>query len=79
MTDFGPVLSLFFRDPDGLEAEVCVANPRAEPGVYHPPGTPAEGYGPRRLSCSVEEETEEDVGEPVLEAFERPAGVSDEP
>ena len=32
-----------------------------------------------RLSCSVEEEAEEDVGEPVLEAFERPAGVSDEP
>jgi hypothetical protein len=33
----------------------------------------------RRLSCSVEEEAEEDVGEPVLEAFGRPAGVSDEP
>jgi catechol 2,3-dioxygenase-like lactoylglutathione lyase family enzyme len=44
VTDFGPILSLFFRDPDGLEAEVCVANPDAEPGVHHPPGTPAPGY-----------------------------------
>lgn len=44
VTDFGPVLSLLFRDPDGLEAEVCVANPDAEPGVYNPPGTPARGY-----------------------------------
>ena len=48
VTDFGPVLSLFFRDPDGLEAEICVANPRGEPGVYHPPGTPAEGYEPAK-------------------------------
>lgn len=44
VTDFGPILSLFFRDPDGLEAEVCVANPDAEPGVFHPPGTPAARY-----------------------------------
>jgi catechol 2,3-dioxygenase-like lactoylglutathione lyase family enzyme len=44
VTDFGPILSLFFRDPDGLEAEVCVTNPDAEPGVHHPPGTPAPGY-----------------------------------
>ena len=44
VTDFGPILSLFFRDPDGLEAEVCVANPNYEPGVFHPPGTPAAGY-----------------------------------
>ena len=43
-TDFGPILSLFFRDPDGLEGEVCIANPAARPGVYNPPGTPAEGY-----------------------------------
>ena len=35
------MLSLFFRDPDGLEAEVCVPNPDGEPGVFHPPGTPA--------------------------------------
>jgi catechol 2,3-dioxygenase-like lactoylglutathione lyase family enzyme len=44
VTDFGPILSLFFRDPDGLECEVCVANPDAEPGVFHPPGTPAPRY-----------------------------------
>ena len=44
VTDFGPVLSLFFRDPDGLEGEVCVANPNAVPGVNNPPGTPAPGY-----------------------------------
>ena len=44
VTDFGPVLSLFFRDPDGLEGEVCVANPDAVPGVTHPPGTPAARY-----------------------------------
>jgi catechol 2,3-dioxygenase-like lactoylglutathione lyase family enzyme len=44
VTDFGPVLSLFFRDPDGLEGEVCVDNPEAVPGVTHPPGTPAHRY-----------------------------------
>jgi len=44
VTDFGPVLSLFFRDPDGLEGEVCVENPDAVPGVTHPPGTPATRY-----------------------------------
>lgn len=44
VTDFGPVLSLFFRDPDGLEAEVCVPNPEARPGVHNPPGTPADRY-----------------------------------
>jgi catechol 2,3-dioxygenase-like lactoylglutathione lyase family enzyme len=44
VTDFGPVLSVFFRDPDGLEGEVCVDNPAAVPGVFHPPGTPAPGY-----------------------------------
>ncbi|MGH3752468.1 MAG: VOC family protein [Pseudonocardiaceae bacterium] len=44
VTDFGPVLSLFFRDPDGLEGEVCVPNPAAKPGVLNPPGTPAAGY-----------------------------------
>ena len=44
VTDFGPILSLFFRDPDGLEGEVCVTNPAAKPGVSNPPGTPAEGY-----------------------------------
>lgn len=44
VTDFGPVLSLFFRDPDGLEGEVCIANPDAQPGVMNPPGTPAARY-----------------------------------
>jgi catechol 2,3-dioxygenase-like lactoylglutathione lyase family enzyme len=44
VTDFGPVLSLFFTDPDGLEAEVCVPNPDAQPGVFNPPGTPATRY-----------------------------------
>jgi catechol 2,3-dioxygenase-like lactoylglutathione lyase family enzyme len=44
VTDFGPILSLFFRDPDGLEGEVCVPNPDAVPGVMKPPGTPAAGY-----------------------------------
>jgi catechol 2,3-dioxygenase-like lactoylglutathione lyase family enzyme len=44
VTDFGPVLSIFFRDPDGLEGEVCVTNPDARPGITHPPGTPATRY-----------------------------------
>ena len=44
VTDFGPVLSIFFTDPDGLEAEVCVDNPNAVPGVFNPPGTAAEGF-----------------------------------
>jgi len=47
VTDFGPVLSLFFRDPDGLECEVCVENPDAVPGVSNPPGTPAARYEDR--------------------------------
>jgi catechol 2,3-dioxygenase-like lactoylglutathione lyase family enzyme len=44
VTDFGPILSLFFVDPDGLEGEVCVPNPDAKPGVMNPPGTPAARY-----------------------------------
>jgi len=44
VTDFGAILSLFFRDPDGLEGEVCVPNPDAVPGVTNPPGTPAARY-----------------------------------
>jgi catechol 2,3-dioxygenase-like lactoylglutathione lyase family enzyme len=44
VTDFGPMLSLFFRDPDGLECEVCVENPDLEVGVLHPPGTRAARY-----------------------------------
>jgi catechol 2,3-dioxygenase-like lactoylglutathione lyase family enzyme len=44
VTDFGPILSLFFVGPDGLEGEVCVANPDAVPGVLNPPGTPSPRY-----------------------------------
>jgi catechol 2,3-dioxygenase-like lactoylglutathione lyase family enzyme len=44
VTDFGPMLSIFFRDPDGLECEVCVENPDFVPGVFHPPGTRAARY-----------------------------------
>src|SRR5215831_18451566 len=44
VTDFGPVLSVFFRDPDGLEGEVCIQNPDAVPGVHNPAGTPAARY-----------------------------------
>ena len=44
VTDFGSYLSVFFRDPDGLECEVLVENPDAVPGVSNPPGTRAAGY-----------------------------------
>jgi catechol 2,3-dioxygenase-like lactoylglutathione lyase family enzyme len=44
VTDFGHVLSVFFRDPQGLEGEICVANPDAVPGRINPPGTPAARY-----------------------------------
>jgi catechol 2,3-dioxygenase-like lactoylglutathione lyase family enzyme len=44
VTDFGPLLSLFFVDPDGLECEVCVPNPDAVPGQFNPPGTQAARY-----------------------------------
>jgi catechol 2,3-dioxygenase-like lactoylglutathione lyase family enzyme len=44
VTDFGFMLSLFFRDPDGLECEVCVENPDMVPGVQNPPGTRAARY-----------------------------------
>ena len=44
VTDFGPILSLFFVDPDGLEGEVCVVNPDHVPGIVNPPGTPAARY-----------------------------------
>ena len=44
VTDFGTILSVFFRDPDGLEGEVCVTNPDAVPGVVNPPGTRAARY-----------------------------------
>jgi catechol 2,3-dioxygenase-like lactoylglutathione lyase family enzyme len=46
VTDFGPVFSLFFVGPDGVEGEVCVPNPDAVPGVTNPPGTPARRFHP---------------------------------
>ena len=46
VTDFGNALSLFFKDPDGLECEVCLHNPAATPADLNPPGTPAAGYTP---------------------------------
>lgn len=46
VTDFGPVFSMFFVDPDGLEGEVVVPNPDAAPGVFHPPGTRATRFAP---------------------------------
>ncbi len=44
VTDFGKGFSIFFRDPDGLECEVCVANPDWVPGTVNPPGTPATRF-----------------------------------
>jgi hypothetical protein len=44
VTDFGKVLSMFFRDPDGLECEVCVLNPDWVPGTANPPGTPSARF-----------------------------------
>lgn len=44
VTDFGPMLSIFFRDPDGLECEVCIENPDAVPGRSNAPGTRATRY-----------------------------------
>ena len=46
VTDFGQVLSVFFRDPDGLEGEVCVTNPDRTPGTFNPPGTPSTRFHP---------------------------------
>jgi catechol 2,3-dioxygenase-like lactoylglutathione lyase family enzyme len=44
VTDFGADISLFFRDPDSLEGEVCLNRPDAKPEDCKPPGTPAAGY-----------------------------------
>lgn len=47
VTDFGPVFSVFFTDPDGLEAEVCIENPDYVPGApVNQPGTPSKRYHP---------------------------------
>ncbi|MET0628660.1 MAG: VOC family protein [Acidimicrobiia bacterium] len=45
VTDFGAGISVFFRDPDGLEGEVCLHDPAATAADLKPPGTPAAGYG----------------------------------
>ena len=45
VTDFGPALSVFFRDPDGLEGEVLFEY-RPNTTEMHPPGTKAAGYEP---------------------------------
>ena len=44
VTDFGVSLSIFFVDPDGLEAEVCLHDHAATAADLKPPGTPAAGY-----------------------------------
>ena len=44
VTDFGPGSLVFFVDPDGLEGEVVVTNPDAEPDVFNPPGTRATRF-----------------------------------
>ncbi len=46
VTDFGAAISVFFRDPDGLEGEVLLHNPSARSEDMKPPGTPAAGYEP---------------------------------
>ena len=55
VTDFGLAHSLFFRDPDGMECELCLHDPTATPADLKPPGTPAAGYPPPgRPSSSAE-------------------------
>jgi catechol 2,3-dioxygenase-like lactoylglutathione lyase family enzyme len=44
VSDFGGAISVFFRDPDGLEGEVCLHNPLATAADLKGPGNPAEGY-----------------------------------
>jgi len=44
VTDFGSIYSLFFRDPDGLECELCVTNSDHPPGTHFPPGTRATRF-----------------------------------
>jgi catechol 2,3-dioxygenase-like lactoylglutathione lyase family enzyme len=44
VTDFGGAISVFFRDPDGLEGEVLLHNPDATAADLKGPGNPAAGY-----------------------------------
>jgi hypothetical protein len=46
VTDFGPMLSLFFRDPDGLECEVTIGRAPSIPPGPEPSATP-NGIRPR--------------------------------
>lgn len=46
VSDFGNILSVFFRDPDGLEGEVCIPNPDVIPGYMPPVGTRAKRFPP---------------------------------
>jgi catechol 2,3-dioxygenase-like lactoylglutathione lyase family enzyme len=45
ITDFGAILSVFFRDPDGMEAEMCVM----KEGVSMSETRPPEGWVPPPL------------------------------
>lgn len=47
-THFGPVLSLFFGDADGIEREVCVASPDAVPAATTHPAFARLATPPRR-------------------------------
>ena len=49
VTDFGPMLSLFFRDPDGLECEVLRREPRRGPGPVQPAGNQGGPVTPERI------------------------------
>ena len=53
VTDFGHVLSVFFTDPDGLEAEVCVTNPDARAGRAQPSRYAVEALPTRGLRASA--------------------------
>jgi hypothetical protein len=43
VTEFGRKISIFFRDPDGMECEVLFDNPDADPDNLHF-GTPSARY-----------------------------------
>ena len=51
VTDFGPVLSVFFTDPDGLEAEVLRHQPRRPARRLQPSWHPLEALPPRVMGA----------------------------
>ena len=58
VTDCGPVLSIFVRNPHRFECDVCIANPNAVPAVNNPHGTrPASN--PAEASASAGEVVDE--------------------